>query len=301
MSDGFITSIKKILLEDAGMSADGVPANSVGGGGVQGIGFGPKGEPGGTMSHRRRKRRAKAQSPALFKALAAEGHVEFDLLSEAGQRRFNEGKSEGAIDARPEIDTDSPDRDPNPRKSKKRPSKLSLRRGPDASIEIDPILPTRFESYESRRERPTQKCDYLCKIGLAGDDLKHLTWYRTVLKDPDVCINNASMRPVAANVLNRILDLVFDDPVLYNRIRLRLLAHREHEQFEDVDDELARYAAWKEQSDFAEAYESTPIAVLQHQMASEPDPGRKARLAQEIRRRTGKTQHRTQLRVGGNR
>jgi hypothetical protein len=103
---------------------------------------------------------------------------------------------------------------------------------------LHPELPHRhFEDVmdESRRHgvsRPTAKCDYLCKIGLAGDDVAQLTWYRNVLKDPSICINNATMLPVTTNILNHILDLVFDDAVLYNRLRLLLLQERERAQSE---------------------------------------------------------------------
>jgi hypothetical protein len=145
---GFINVIRDVLLreDDAGLSAEGVPANSAGGGQVDGIGIGPRGESGG-IAHRKRKRIAKARDPKLFKKLSSEGHVEFDLLSDAGQRRFCEGKSEGAIEVEPILPNNPKEIEPNPRKKKlKTPSKLSLKRGPDASIALNPVIPTRFES-----------------------------------------------------------------------------------------------------------------------------------------------------------
>jgi hypothetical protein len=242
MTDGFITSIKKILLEDAGLSGDPVPANNIGSGNIAGT---PPDSPPGA-AHRRRKRLMSRRDRNLHKALTAEnGVVELDLLSYAGQHRFDEGK-DGVIDTKPEISLSGNEVDPNPKKSKKLPSKLSLRRGPDAEILIDPIVATRFEDVvaesHKRPKRPTQRCDFLVKMGLG--DIEHLTWYRNALQDPFICVNSAQYRPVVAEVLDQLLDLIFADPVLYNRLRMQLLQNREREQSEDTD-ELERFARWK--------------------------------------------------------
>jgi hypothetical protein len=75
-------------------------------------------------------------------------------------------------------------------------------------------------------------------------DIEHLTWYRNALQDPSICINSAQYRPVVADVLDQLLDLIFADAVLYNRLRMQLLQNREREQSEDTD-ELERFARWK--------------------------------------------------------
>jgi hypothetical protein len=141
--------------------------------------------------------------------------------------------------------------EPNPKKKTKMPpSKRSLRRGPDAEILLNPVLPTRFEDVvdesHKRPKRPTQRCDFLVKMGLG--DIEHLTWYRNALQDPSICINSAQYRPVVAEVLDQLLDLILADPVLYNRLRMQLLQNREREQSEEVDDDVherGRFAMWK--------------------------------------------------------
>jgi hypothetical protein len=44
--DGLITTIRKLLAEDAGLSSDGAATNNVGSGRVAGLGVPPNGEPG---------------------------------------------------------------------------------------------------------------------------------------------------------------------------------------------------------------------------------------------------------------
>jgi hypothetical protein len=62
------------LLEDAGVSADGVATNSAGGGKIDGIGVGPHGEPG--VDRRRRRRLAKRRNTKLYDAIMRGGTVE---------------------------------------------------------------------------------------------------------------------------------------------------------------------------------------------------------------------------------
>jgi hypothetical protein len=79
MSD-LITTIAKILLEEAGLSSDGVPTNDVGSGKVGGVGIPPNGEPGaGPRTHREI---AKRRNPKLFAALRRGGTFEMSKFSE---------------------------------------------------------------------------------------------------------------------------------------------------------------------------------------------------------------------------
>lgn len=317
---GFIKVIKSVML-----SEDAVAANAVGGGRVAGLGvenpdISNQGEPGG-MTHRKRKREAfkTAKDRRLYKKLSAEGHVEFDLLSDAGQHRFNEGLGrndgrlghvdrphpDGPVDTRPEIDTDSADRDRQAKKkSKWKPSKRSLKRG-DGAIEIDPILPTRFESVldESNPGRglTLTQADFWIRQGMFGPKaVTFINYWRQVLVDPEKAIHNSTYRPYLARAFRDLLSMIDNDIQLKNRVKTILMKYKFRGDEDEIPEELARYAAWKEQSDFAEAYESTPIAVLQHQMASCANPNKRARLQAEIRRRTGKQLHRPgQLQVGG--
>jgi hypothetical protein len=77
--------------------------------------------------------------------------------------------------------------------------------------------------------------------------IKQITWYRNALQDPSICINSAQYRPIVADVLDELLDLIFADPVLYNRLRMQLLQRCEREQSESVDDseENERFLRWR--------------------------------------------------------
>jgi hypothetical protein len=256
MSDdrGFISVIRGVLLkEDAGLSADGIATNSAGGARIDGIGVGSKGEPGGVARRERKRNALKSRMDRkLHTALTAEGHVEFDLLSDEGRWRFEEGRKDGAIDAEPTLPNAPDEIDPHPKKKKsKLLSKQSLRRGPDAEIALNPVLPTRFEAYEFRHARPTVKLDYLVKIGLG--DKKFITFYRNALKDPSLCINNSTYRPVVARLLDELLDIILGDQVFYNRVRSQLLQRQEHEENQENEslDETARFAAWRAKSKYA--------------------------------------------------
>jgi hypothetical protein len=246
MSEGFISSIKKVMLgEDAGVSSDGVSTNSAGAGKIDGIGVGPKGELGVA---RRKRRIAKARNPKLFADIAKGGELDLMHYKEDAvelDRYANELDEAGndTVVANPEL---KDPKDPDPKT--KLPKKRILKRG-KGEIELHPELPTRFEGVidEGRRTaaRPTQKCDFLVKTGLG--DIKHLTWYRNALRNPSICVNSAQYRPVVADVLDRLLDLIFADPVLYNRLRMQLLQNREREQSESVDPN-ERFLRWKEKS-----------------------------------------------------
>jgi hypothetical protein len=258
MSDdrGFINVIRGVLLrEDAGLSSDGVPANPAGGGQVDGIGIGARGEPGGVA--RKKRRIAKLRNPKLFKAMPSEDNVELDLLSDAGQWRFNEGK-DGAVDTDPTLPNSPADIDPNPKKSKlKTPSKRSLRRGA-SEILMNPVIPTRFEDVVAEdRAGGTVRIDYLIRIGLG--DVKKINYYRQAIRDPEAPFKNATLRPFVGEVLDQTLDLIFNDAQLYNRFRALLQkqdkTRGENELPEDESDihERARFARWKQAQQLARA------------------------------------------------
>jgi hypothetical protein len=59
--------------------------------------------------------------------------------------------------------------------------------------------------------------------------IKQITWYRNALQDPSICINSAQYRPIAADVLDELLELIFADPVLYNLLRMQLLQRCERD------------------------------------------------------------------------
>jgi hypothetical protein len=278
---------KSKVAEDSGLSSDGVATNSAGGGHVDGIGIGPKGEPGA----RKKSRDARRRNSKLFAAIARGGTVEMSHYNE------DDDLAEGdpVVNVAPTI-ADDPSKDrsyPTLKSAGKKPTKKNLRRG-DAEIVVAPELPTRFENMvdESRGRaaaRPTAKLDYLVKIGLG--DKRYITFYRNALKDPSICVNNATYRPVVARLLNELLDIIMGDPVLYNRLRMQLLEHPPDQGENEVpEDEDERFRRWRVTSGYAidEAFASLSNAELAHQASSCADPSRKARMFQELRRRTGK-------------
>lgn len=70
--------------------------------------------------------------------------------------------------------------------------------------------------------RSSQKIDYLLRIGLAHNTSK-LNMYRRVLSDPSSAVNNQITRPYVAEVLDSVLDLIFNDATLWNRVKTILL------------------------------------------------------------------------------
>jgi hypothetical protein len=111
--------------------------------------------------------------------------------SDVGQRRFDEGNKDGAVDTVPMVPKSSDEIDPKPKESK--PKNRSLRRGPDAEIVLNLQLPNRNKAYEFRHARTPVKLDYLAKIGLG--DKKFITFYRNALKNPSLCITIPPIGP----------------------------------------------------------------------------------------------------------
>jgi hypothetical protein len=190
----------------------------------------------------------------VFKALSSEGQVEFDLLSDAGQRRFCEGKSEGAIEVEPILPTSSKEIEQNSKKSKKKPSsRRSLRAADGSKILLNPVIPTRFESImDEGLPGGISRIDYLIRIGLPRPDaVKKINYYRVAIRDPDVAMKNSTYRIYVVEVLEKLLQLIFNDAKLYNRVRALLQKddhpRGENELPEDADDpyERRRFARWK--------------------------------------------------------
>jgi hypothetical protein len=208
MSESLITTIKKHLLrEDAGVSSDGVATNSAGDGQVDGIGIGPKGEPGA----RKRRRDARRQSPQLFAAIRRGGTVEMTHVKEG----------DPIVNTAPTI-SDDPDKDQSYPKLKigKKPSKTQLRRG-GADIILDPEIPHRCEdTVDEDRPGGMVRIDLLIRLGLGH--VKKINYYRQAIRDPESAVKNPTLRPYVGEVLEQTLDLIFKDAQLYNRFRTLL-------------------------------------------------------------------------------
>jgi hypothetical protein len=171
MNESLITTIKMHLLrEEAGLSSDGIARNSSGGGQVDGIGIGDRGEPGA----RRKRRDARRRAPKLFAAIRRGGTVEMTHVNEGDTVNVN---------TTPTISDDpAKDLDPN-RKIGKKPSKKNLRRG-DAEIILDPEIPHRYEdTVDEDRPGGMVRIDLLIRLGLG--DVKKINYYRQAIRDPE--------------------------------------------------------------------------------------------------------------------
>ena len=94
----------------------------------------------------------------------------------------------------------------------------------------------------------------LIRLGLG--DMKKIWYYRNAIKDPPTANKNPTLRPFVAEVLETLVDMIFRDQVLYNRVRALLTksdhSRGENELPEDADDlfERKRFARWKAESEY---------------------------------------------------
>jgi hypothetical protein len=88
-------------------------------------------------------------------------------------------------------------------------------------------------------------------IRLGLGDVKKIWYYREAIRDPEKGVRNPTLRPYVGEVLEKLIDLIFRDQVLYNRVRAILTkqdrTRGEDELPEDVDDSEnnARFRRWK--------------------------------------------------------
>lgn len=68
--------------------------------------------------------------------------------------------------------------------------------------------------------------NFLVVNGL-GKDQSKMSYYIRILQDPNVIRNNYAFVPYAAEILNNLTNFIFNDPVLYNRLRSDLVNKRQ--------------------------------------------------------------------------
>lgn len=73
--------------------------------------------------------------------------------------------------------------------------------------------------------RSAQKVNYLIQLGL-GSDKSKIGMYRRVLSDPRGAVANQVTRQYSAEILDKLLDLIFSDSALWNRTKT--LLQRKH-------------------------------------------------------------------------
>lgn len=88
---------------------------------------------------------------------------------------------------------------------------------PRKFVEINPKLSSEKRMVESRSQT---KIDYLIRLGLGDQD--RLTFYRQVMADPGKANQTPYLRKYVAEVLDLLLDLIFNDTVMYNRLHTKL-------------------------------------------------------------------------------
>lgn len=115
-------------------------------------------------------------------------------------------------------DTDFDDDGPN---SKKKETVQKV--DPRQFVVINPPL----ETDKLTESRSPTKIDYLIRNGLGDQD--HLTYYRQAMADPKKAIMNPNLRKYVAEVLDEVLDIVFNDAQMYNRVRTVLQKGRKVE------------------------------------------------------------------------
>jgi hypothetical protein len=254
-----VKTFRHILADDAGVSSDGVAPNSAGAGKVDGIGVGPRGEPGVEVHrrfkiHRRRRKNWKRRYPKFAAAWKKGGVIDMDRIKEDREEvpphdRFYSPPPELLeLELALQETGDATVRVDNPHhdafklaKAEHRAKKK--RKGKDTKfIEYNPELPhhPRIGEGVLHGSRPTVRIDLLIRYGLG--DVRKINYYRQVLRDPESAVRNPTLRPYVGEVLEQTLDLIFNDAQLYNRFRT-LLQKQDRPRGEN---ELPEgYAKWK--------------------------------------------------------
>lgn len=65
---------------------------------------------------------------------------------------------------------------------------------------------------------PANRVDYIVRSGL-GDDPRAINYYRRVIQDPERMINEQNLRRYGAEVLENLLDILFEDDQVWNRVK----------------------------------------------------------------------------------
>lgn len=74
--------------------------------------------------------------------------------------------------------------------------------------------------------RSSQKIDYILRLGLGREKTK-FNLYKRVLADPKSAVNDQLTRKYSAEILNTILDIVFDDQMIWNRVKTILTRNQQ--------------------------------------------------------------------------
>ncbi len=73
--------------------------------------------------------------------------------------------------------------------------------------------------------RPVDKILWLVKNGL-GRDQTRMTYYQQAIQNPQITVQQVAFRGYVAEVLDKLCDLIFTDPILYGRIASLLVSKK---------------------------------------------------------------------------
>lgn len=96
-----------------------------------------------------------------------------------------------------------------------KPDKNKKKKRIGSIIDLNPTI-----SGQLSESRDQTRLDRLIRLGIG--DQAHLSYYRAAMNDPEGVVNSVLYRPYVAKALDNLLDLIFDDPVTYNRIQMAL-------------------------------------------------------------------------------
>lgn len=103
------------------------------------------------------------------------------------------------------------------------PKKFVIINPPMKTTDKDPPV---LQMQEARQQ---SRIDYLIRLGLGNQD--HLAYYRQAMSNPKRAIMNPNLRKYVAEVLDDILDMIFEDTQMYNR--LRTLLQDDHKELKE--------------------------------------------------------------------
>jgi len=130
----------------------------------------------------------------------------------------DKAKVQAIKDSRKKTKDDTPPNKADRKDQKSEASASTL--NPKKFVIINPPL----SGDKMNESRSLQKIDYLIRLGLGNQD--HLSYYRQAMSDPKKAVVNPNLRKYVAEILDDVLNIIFNDSQTYNR--LRTLLQKDH-------------------------------------------------------------------------
>jgi hypothetical protein len=113
------------------------------------------------------------------------------------------------------------EKDKNEKTSSPEKIKLSGKKPTKKTIDLNPMIP--HVKGEIRESRDLDRIDQLIRAGLG--DMGRVSFYRRAIHSPDQAVRNVQLREYVGTVLDRLVEIILNDPTLFNRVKLTLM-HR---------------------------------------------------------------------------